>query len=80
MSRQYHNLKTETEYFQAIERGKKKFELRNNDRNFQIGDMVYLEETVNGIYTGRILPPLEIMYILTGGKFGLQEGYCIFSW
>jgi len=80
MSRQHHHLKTETEYFQAIERGKKKFELRKNDRNFQVGDMVYLEETVNGTYTGRTLTPIEIMYILTGGKYGLEEGYCIFCW
>lgn len=80
MSRQHHYLKTETEYYQAIERGEKKFELRNNDRNFQKHDMVHLEEVVNGEYTGRKLPPLEIQYVLTGGKYGLPEGYCVFNW
>jgi hypothetical protein len=80
MSRQHHYLKTETEYYQAIERGLKKFELRKNDRNFQVGDMLHLEESVNGIKTGRSLPPLEIRYILEGGKFGLSEGYCIINW
>jgi len=80
MSRQHHHLKTETEYYQAIERGKKKFELRKNDRDFKVGDMLYLEETVKGEYTGRILPPFEIMYILTGGKYGLNIGYCIINW
>lgn len=80
MSRQHHYLKCETEYFQEIERGKKKFELRINDRNFKVGDMVYLQETVNGVHTGRELPSVEIQYVLYGGKYGLPEGYCIFNW
>ena len=77
MSRQHHYLKTETEYYQAIEKGLKTFELRQNDRNYQIGDMLYLQETVNGVYTGRELPQKEVVYILEGGKYGLQEGYVI---
>ena len=80
MSRQHHYLKTENEYFREIERGEKKFELRKNDRNFQKNDIVHLEEVVNGVKTGRSLPPLEIQYILIGGKYGLPEGYCIFNW
>jgi ASC-1-like (ASCH) protein len=79
MSRQHHHLKTETEYYQAIERGDKKFELRFNDREFKKYDMIYLEETVNGVYTGRKLDPFEIQYIFYGGKYGLDENYCIFS-
>jgi hypothetical protein len=80
MSRQHHQLKTETEYYQAVEKGLKKFELRKNDRNFQVYDMLYLEETVNGTYTGRKLPPMEIKYILHGGKYGLEEGHCVLCW
>jgi hypothetical protein len=80
MSRQHHYLKTATTFYQAVERGKKKFELRINDRNYQIGDMVYLEEVVEGVKTGRSLPPVEIQYILYGGQFNLPEDYCIFNW
>lgn len=80
MPRQHHKLKTETEYYQAIEKGLKKFELRKNDRDYKVGDYIYLEETVNGTYTGRKLPPMEIKYILDGGKFGLEEGYCAICW
>ena len=76
MSRQHHHLKTETEYYQQLEAGVKRFELRKNDRNFQKGDYLHLEETVNGQYTGRALH-MEVKYILHGGKFGLEEGYCI---
>uniref|UniRef100_A0A6H2A131 DUF3850 domain-containing protein n=1 Tax=viral metagenome TaxID=1070528 RepID=A0A6H2A131_9ZZZZ len=80
MSRQHHYLKCETEYFQAIECGEKKFEFRKNDRNFTEYDMVYLVETVQEIETGRTLPALEIKYILYGPAFGLPEEYCIFNW
>lgn len=81
--RQHHYLKTETQYFQDVEKGKKKFELRKNDRNFKIHDILHLEETFNGDYTGRKLPPIEIQYILKGEqaeKYGLKKGYCIINW
>lgn len=80
MSIQHHHLKTETEYFQAIERGEKKFELRKNDRDYKKYDMIYLEEVVEGRHTGRKLPQLTIKYILNGGKYGLEKGYCILNW
>lgn len=80
MDRQHHYLKCETEYYQAIERGKKKFEIRKNDRNFKVGDMVHLQEVVDEQFTGRVMPSLEIQYVLQDGKYGLPEGYCIFNW
>lgn len=80
MSRQHHHLKTETEHYQAIERGFKKFEIRKNDRDFKVYDMLYLEEVVNGIPTGRKLPGFEVQYILYGGKYGLPDDYCIMNW
>ena len=80
MSRQHHYLKCETEAYQSVERGEKKFEVRNNDRDFKKFDMVYLEETVEGVRTGRISPPLEIQYVWLGEKYGLGKNYCIFNW
>ena len=83
MNRQHHYLKCETEYFQEVERGYKKFELRKNDRDFKVYDMVCLMETVNGIETGRKLLPFEISYIIRdedAEKYGLRKGYCIFNW
>ena len=81
MSRQHHYMKTETEYYQAVERGEKNFELRINDRDFKKYDMLYLEETVKGVKTGRKLPPVEIQYVLKDCvKYGLCEGYCILNW
>ena len=39
-----HHLKTKPEYFQAVIDGKKPFEIQYNDRNFQTGDRVILNE------------------------------------
>lgn len=80
MSRQHHYLKTETEFYQAVESGRKTFEVRLNDRNFKEYDMIHLEEVVQGIPTGRRLEPKEITYVLKGGQFGIAPEYCIFCW
>ena len=81
MSKQHHYLKTDTECYQAIERGEKNFELRKNDRDFKKYDMLYLEEAVNGVKTGRKLDPFEIRYVLKDCvNYGLCDGFCILNW
>jgi hypothetical protein len=81
MSRQHHYLKTETEYYQAIEEGTKKFELRKNDRDFRRHDMLYLKEVVNGIETRRQIGGFEIQYVLKDcPQWGLKKGFCIINW
>ncbi|HBD0694848.1 TPA: DUF3850 domain-containing protein, partial [Enterococcus faecalis] len=39
-----HTLKIETEFFKAVKERRKTFEIRKNDRNFQVGDILILEE------------------------------------
>lgn len=80
MSRQHHELKTETAFYQKVEVKKKRFEVRKDDRNFQVGDMVTLLESVNGTLTGRKYGPIEIDYILRGPAYGVEAGHCVFSW
>ena len=86
MSRQHHHLKTETEYYQAVEKELKKFELRKNDRDFQVGDILELEyynpnEPIQLVYNYN--PPLiievQVKYIINGGKFGLDVDYCVMA-
>ncbi|HDV7145166.1 TPA: DUF3850 domain-containing protein [Yersinia enterocolitica] len=50
-----HQLKILPEYFQAVIEGRKKAELRTNDRNFKVGDYLLLAEWDGGIdeYSGR---------------------------
>lgn len=40
----FHELKTWPEYFEAIKRGAKTFEIRKNDRNFAVGDVLLLRK------------------------------------
>jgi len=74
-----HDLKCWIEPFEAIIDGKKKFEFRLNDRNYEVGDELHLNEwdPVRKKHTGRSTYQ-EVTYILRNG-FGLPEGYCIMS-
>lgn len=71
-----HELKILPKYFRAVRDETKNFELRKDDRNFKIGDMLLLQEFDGKHYTGRETT-VKVTYKLNGGKFGLEEGYCI---
>lgn len=70
-----HRLKLASMFFDAVDTGKKSFELQKNDRNYQIGDILELHEMSDGEETGRVTEK-QVIYILEGFK-GLEEGYCI---
>jgi hypothetical protein len=79
-------LKTWPEFFQAIERGEKTFEVRYNDRAYESGDILELREwdpSPDIQYTGRILWRV-ISYVHHGlgpGSIeplrGVVKGYCV---
>ena len=74
-----HELKTWPEYFEAVWDGRKAFEIRKNDRNFQVGDWLILREwgPITD-YSGREIYA-EVTYVLPGGKFGIEPGLCVLS-
>ena len=76
-----HKLKVWPEYFKALKDGTKTFDVRLNDRNFQIGDLLILQEwnPPTKSYTGQEIER-KIVYILGGTDaqiFGIREGYCV---
>lgn len=76
-----HELKTHSLYFQRIVDGVKNFEVRKNDRDFQVGDQVVLKNfdpETKEYLTGEVHG--TITYILQGGQFGIQSGYCVFGY
>ncbi|EGK2526512.1 DUF3850 domain-containing protein [Listeria monocytogenes] len=48
-----HRLKILPEFFEKKRTLVKAFEIRKNDRNFEVGDTLVLQEFDNGEYTGR---------------------------
>lgn len=83
-----HELKTDPGVFEKSIRGEKKFEIRFNNREFDIGDILVLKETrYSGEamkhgkpleYTGREMK-MEVRYIMHGPAYGLKEGWVIMS-
>jgi len=61
-----HELKTWPEYYHEVEKGNKTFEIRMNDRNYQVGDTLILRE-YNPFwqsYTGKCMAVI-VTYILS---------------
>lgn len=79
-----HFLKTDPEPFAASDRGDKPYEIRRNDRNFQKGELLVLQETRHSgeemcagaplVFTGRELRR-RITEVRSG--YGIMYGWVI---
>ena len=67
-----HQLKIWPEFFAAVLDGSKNFDVRYNDRDYQVGDIVLLQEYDDrkGVRTGRQVCKV-ITYILAGVPGGI---------
>lgn len=74
---QKHNLKIRPEYFNSIEKGDKTFEVRYNDRNYHLHDILVLQEHDGEKYTGREIT-VEVTYLLDNPGY-CKEGYVIMA-
>lgn len=75
-----HKIKTWTPYFQDIIDGKKPFEIRLNDRDYQVGDEIHHIEWNSDVQkeTGRACWA-TITYMIKGGVFGIPDTHCLFA-
>lgn len=83
-----HRLKTDPDVFDDLMCKAKTFELRFNDRDFQLGDTLTLRETrhsgeemKNGaplIYTGFYINA-RVTHMIRGPRLGLMKGWVIMS-
>ncbi|MED4377957.1 DUF3850 domain-containing protein [Schinkia azotoformans] len=77
MSVTIHKLKTWPEYFLAVALDKKTSEIRKNDRDFKVNDLVFLQEydPANSKLTGREIAT-KITYLT---DFEQKENYVVMS-
>lgn len=76
------SLKCHPQYFEAVKKGFKTFELRYNDRNFLRGDDIILLEydPVENKYSGDVILLKGIEEVITHNDCpGIKLGYCVFS-
>lgn len=73
-----HDLKILPEYFKEVIKGIKTFEIRKNDRPYQVGDTLVLHEWENGRYTGEVAKK-TITYILNDNSGFVLKGHVVMS-
>ncbi|EOA3423625.1 ASCH/PUA domain-containing protein [Enterococcus hirae] len=70
-----HELKILPEYFEAVTSGRKQFEIRKNDRDYKVGDLLILREHDIWVdeFTGNSYKA-EITYIT---DYAQKDGYVV---
>lgn len=68
-----HSLKTEKRFFEDVKSGKKNYEIRKNDRGYEVGDYLALNEWENDAFTGRDVL-VKVTYILDEERI-CKEGF-----
>lgn len=72
----HHDLKCVEPYFGYVMDGVKPFEIRKNDRLYQVNDTVTLHQYVDSRLTGRKSPTFSIGCIT---EYQQQPGYVVFA-
>lgn len=72
-----HNLKIKAEYASAKLRGDKPFEIRLNDRDFQVGDVVNYTCIDSSFFNEKISKKLYYITYIT--NFEQKDGYVVFG-
>ena len=75
-----HDLKTWDTYFEKVWSGEKRFEVRKNDRGFNVWDVLTLMEysPKTDQFSDRWIQ-VKIDYILEGGSFGIESDHIVMS-
>lgn len=83
---QVHSIKTTLAHYNVVSDGSKTFEVRNDDRAYQKGDIIALRVPSEMITMPGNAPPspypviyYKIGFVLRGGQHGLNLGFVAFS-
>lgn len=80
MDRKFIEKKILSEYFVEIIKDNKRFEIRKDEDNVQVGDILILKEWNGKIFTGREIRKYVTYVLRNAREYGLQDGYCIIGW
>lgn len=69
-----HQIKIKQKFAQEYFDGLKPWEIRKNDRDYKVGDILKFSIIGHGGTYKR-----EITYLLEGTQYGIEEGYCIMT-
>lgn len=75
--RKVHKIRIGASFFEDACSNSKSFELRKNDRDYKVGDILEMMEFEEGRNTGRMVQKL-VTYMLEDYT-GLEDGYCIMA-
>lgn len=76
-----HKIKIKKMYYDAVLSGEKTFEIRKNDRDYKVGDIIHFVPIADN---GDMIIPhnpkeYKITYVFHGGEYGLENRYCVFG-
>ena len=75
-----HILKIKEEYYKEVEAGNKTFELRKNDRDYQVNDTIVFNVIKENDSVYRSNKIYRITYILKDvAEYGLDKEYCVLA-
>ena len=74
--KQMHIIKLHTRYMEAVNQGQKNFEVRYNDRDYQVGDLLVMYEVDNQGCIRNGLAVKEITYVLKSFE-ALKSGWVV---
>jgi Domain of unknown function (DUF3850) len=69
-------IKILAEFYHLVSDGTKTFEVRFNDRDYQVGDVLVLKDWTGTEYTGHQCT-VQVTYVLQGGQYGIEAGYVV---
>lgn len=76
-----HKIKIKYSYYKAVLSGEKTFEIRKNDRNYCVGDIIHFVPIDDNC--GLLIPhkanAYRITYVFHGGEYGIASEYCVFG-
>jgi len=73
-----HHLKIQDNFYNDIETGGKRFEVRHDDRGYQVDDVLAMAEIKDGVPTGSVVYAVVTYIHRNSGELSaLRDGYII---